>query len=117
MNEDETNNTVAILDGPVADVNLDEVENSLIMPDSIIDADPDEQMTTQVTDNNLVDHELSTSEARELLQSSTVLKNQPELPDEIETPASKKALLPIFWLVGILSFLAIGIIVIWLLAK
>ncbi len=68
--------------------------------------------------SDLFGGEFTAQDARqELAKEANEDMSQPVLPPEDNSPENKKITSPIFWLVGIFSFLAIAILVAWLLAK
>lgn len=87
----------------------------LVTPEEINQiSEPISELNDNEPSANLVDEEFSPADARAELAKTSEAELAESLPEE--TPGPKR-ISPIFWLVGILCFLAVGILIAWLVAK
>ncbi|MDO8513565.1 MAG: hypothetical protein Q7S37_03620 [bacterium] len=75
---------------------------------------PEQQSEGEVSD--LINDRFTPEDAREELERSTNIENTTMMAEDAN-PDEKKIFSPIVWLVGILCFLALGLVVVWLVAK
>lgn len=97
-------------------------DGQLIMPEMTNQGQPqvesnniaEPNLAQAAEDSSLFENNFTPQDAREELESGTEVKEVPIIEEKTNT---RKLTSPVFWLVGILSILAVGVIAIWLAAK